>query len=135
MMTDDTDYYAALGLTPDASREEIVVARRKVLRALHPDANGAPEAAERFDAAYKMFAVLCDPERRAAYDRGRVRPGGGALLLCRDCGGAGVSVIIVCATCGGTGRSSIGFSPACTACDGTGRLGIVCELCHGAGWR
>ena len=131
VMTDDSDYYAALGLVPGVSREEIVAARRKVLRALHPDTNASPEAAERFDAASKMFAVLCDPERRAAYDQGRA----GTLLLCRDCGGAGVSVIIVCETCGGTGRASIGFSPTCTACDGTGRLGIMCELCHGAGWR
>lgn len=129
------DYYTALGLSPDAPRAEILAARRKTLRALHPDTNAAPEAAERFDAAYKMFAVLCDPERRAAYDRGRTQSGSSTLLLCRDCGGAGVSIIIVCETCGGSGRSSIGFSPTCTACDGTGRLGIVCELCHGAGWR
>lgn len=129
------DYYDELGLAPDASRQEILTARRRLLRTLHPDTNASPEAADRFDEAYKMFAVLCDPNRRAAYDRGRAEPGSATLLLCRDCGGAGVSVIIVCETCGGSGRSSIGFSPACTACDGTGRLGIVCELCHGAGWR
>lgn len=134
---DTSDYYAALGLAPDASREEIMAARRRTLRTLHPDANAAPEAAERFDEAYKMFAVLCDPERRAAYDRARApaNTGPATLLMCRDCGGAGVSAIIVCETCGGSGRSSFGFSPNCTACDGMGRLGIVCELCHGAGWR
>ena len=135
VMIDDTDYYAALGLEPGAAREEILAARRRTLRALHPDTNASPTAAESFDTAYKMFAVLCDPARRAAYDRARTQSDAPTLLLCRDCAGAGISVIIICETCGGTGQSSIGFSPRCTACDGTGRLGLTCDQCQGTGWR
>jgi molecular chaperone DnaJ len=65
------DYYAALGVEPNASPEEIKKAFRRLARESHPDANpGDPEAEARFRQAAEAYEVLSDPNRRAAYDRG-----------------------------------------------------------------
>jgi molecular chaperone DnaJ len=64
------DLYALLGVTPDASDEEIKRAYRARARALHPDANqGDPESEARFKEVTVAYEVLRDPERRARYDR------------------------------------------------------------------
>jgi molecular chaperone DnaJ len=65
------DYYAALGVSRDASAQEIKGAFRRIARESHPDANpGDVEAEERFRRAAEAYEVLSDPQRRAAYDRG-----------------------------------------------------------------
>jgi len=70
-MRERPDYYAILGVEPDASPEEIRRAYRRLARQYHPDVNnGDPEAEERFKAISQAYQVLSDPQRRAAYDRG-----------------------------------------------------------------
>src|SRR5690349_15088732 len=65
------DLYEILGVRRNASIAEIRRAYQKAARQLHPDLNpGDPVAAERFRAVSDAFAVLTDPLRRAAYDRG-----------------------------------------------------------------
>jgi molecular chaperone DnaJ len=65
-----SDYYERLGVSRDASESEIKKAFRRLARELHPDVNGHdPEAEEKFKAAAEAYEVLCDPERRATYDR------------------------------------------------------------------
>jgi hypothetical protein len=65
------DYYAVLGVSPDASPEEIRRAYRDLAKRFHPDANPDPAAAERMREINEAYAVLSDPAKRAAYDRAR----------------------------------------------------------------
>ncbi|MCO5316177.1 MAG: molecular chaperone DnaJ [Solirubrobacterales bacterium] len=64
------DYYEVLGLSREASDQEIKKRFRRVARELHPDVNGDdPEAEEKFKEAAEAYEVLSDDERRATYDR------------------------------------------------------------------
>jgi len=63
------DYYDVLGVSRDASLEEIKKAYRKLALEWHPDRNKSPEAEERFKEINEAYEVLSDPEKRAAYDQ------------------------------------------------------------------
>ncbi len=62
------DYYKILGVDRKASQEEIQKAYRKLAKKYHPDANTAPEAAEKFKEINEAYEVLRDPEKRKKYD-------------------------------------------------------------------
>ncbi len=65
-----TDHYQVLGLSPQASHEEVRAAYLRLMRASHPDTSpDDPEAAERARQANAAWEVLGDAARRAAYDR------------------------------------------------------------------
>lgn len=66
------DLYRVLGVAPEASRDAIVRAYRRLARRYHPDINTSPEAAERFDQITHAYQVLADPAARARYDATRV---------------------------------------------------------------
>jgi len=69
------DLYQLLGVRRTASAAELRRAFQKHARRLHPALNpGDPIARQRFEEMSRAFEVLSDPQRRASYDRGEVRP-------------------------------------------------------------
>ncbi len=64
------DYYEILGVSRESTDQEIKSAYRKLALQYHPDRNpNNPDAEEKFKEASEAYAVLCDSEKRATYDR------------------------------------------------------------------
>lgn len=73
----EKDFYKVLGVSKDASAEEIKKSYRKLARQNHPDANrGDAKAEERFKEVSEAYSVLSDPAKRKEYDEARSLFGG-----------------------------------------------------------
>lgn len=67
---DKPDYYSVLGVSHNASEEDIKKTYRRLAIKYHPDKNpGNIKAEERFKETSEAYAVISDPEKRAKYDR------------------------------------------------------------------
>jgi molecular chaperone DnaJ len=67
-MAEKRDYYEVLGVSKNASKDEIKDAYRKLAMQYHPDRNKAPDAEEKFKEISEAYAVLSDDEKRQQYD-------------------------------------------------------------------
>ena len=76
-MNEKRDYYAVLGVSREASQEEIKKAFRKLALKLHPDKNpDDAQAEEQFKEAAEAYQVLSEPSKRSQYDQfGHAAPG------------------------------------------------------------
>ncbi len=63
------DYYEVMGISRDATQDEIKRAYRKLARKYHPDVSKEADAEEKFKQLGEAYEVLKDPEKRAAYDQ------------------------------------------------------------------
>lgn len=73
------DYYSILGVSRDASADQIKKAYRKMAMKVHPDVATDPDAEEKFKQVNEAYEVLSDPNKKAIFDRGGdpMGPGGG----------------------------------------------------------
>src|SRR3954452_748868 len=69
MATAERDYYDLLGVSRDASDNDIKKAFRRLARQLHPDVSEEPDAEERVREISEAYEVLADDETRQLYDR------------------------------------------------------------------
>ena len=68
--TTPRDPYEVLGISRDASEQDVKKSFRRLARELHPDVNAHdPQAENKFKEAAEAYEILSDPERRATYDR------------------------------------------------------------------
>lgn len=63
------DYYKVLGVSRDASQDELKKSYRKLARKYHPDVSKVANAEERFKEVGEAYEALKDPEKRAQYDQ------------------------------------------------------------------
>ena len=79
----NTEFYDRLGVSKNASADEIKKAYRKLSKKYHPDINKEPGAEEKYKEVQEAYETLSDDQKRAAYDQYGVAGANGGF------GGAG----------------------------------------------
>lgn len=69
MAEEKRDYYEVLGVSKNASKDEIKSAYRKLAKKYHPDINHDADAPKKFEEVQEAYDILSDDQKRAAYDR------------------------------------------------------------------
>lgn len=69
-MADKRDYYEVLGVSKDASSDDLKKAYRKLAKQYHPDMNPGDKTAEtKFKEVNEAYEVLNDPAKRQRYEQ------------------------------------------------------------------
>jgi len=99
-MNTEKDFYAILGLSRNATQDQIKKAYRNLARKHHPDMNqGDKRSEEKFKEIQHAYETLSDPEKRKTYDMfgtagfGGQRPGGGGSYRQHSRGFPGIDEI------------------------------------------
>ncbi|EMS7183443.1 DnaJ C-terminal domain-containing protein [Campylobacter lari] len=114
--------YETLGVSQNASADEIKKAYRKLARQYHPDINKEAGAEEKFKEINAAYEILSDEKKRAQYDRYGDSMFGGQSFhdFSRNAGGADINDILNNIFGGGFGR---GFSSSNNFRSGFGGFG------------
>jgi len=156
------DLYETLGVSREASADEIKKSYRKLARELHPDVNPDPAVQDRFKEITAAYEVLSDPNKRQNYDQGgqgfngfgNANFGFGDIMDAFFGGGGnsrgprprmrhGQDALIrvdieLAEACFGTDRElNVETAILCTQCSGSGCANgsnlKTCEICRGKG--
>src|SRR5690606_36201115 len=107
----EKDFYAILGVSPDASDADIKKAYRKLARKYHPDKNpGDATAEQKFKDVGEAHSVLSNKEQRQEYDAIRQMARGGARFRAGGPGGGGGFEDIFSAFGAGPGGTRVRYS-------------------------
>ena len=68
-MAEQMNPYDVLGVSKDASDDEIKKAYRKLSKKYHPDLNHEPGAEKKFKEVNEAYEILSDPQKKAQYDQ------------------------------------------------------------------
>ncbi|EAL5903088.1 J domain-containing protein [Campylobacter lari] len=117
--------YEILGVSQNASADEIKKAYRKLARQYHPDINKEAGAEEKFKEINAAYEILSDEKKRAQYDRYGDSMFGGQSFhdFSRNAGGADINDILKNIFGGGFGGFSGGFSSSNNFRSGFGGFG------------
>lgn len=150
-----SNHYETLGVSKDASDEDIKKAYRRLSKQYHPDLNdGAKSSEDKFKEVNEAYSVLSNPEKRQAYDNpnpfeglfgrspfggfgARPKPRKPDLNQPRDGKFIGVEVLLPLKTYifGGTFKLVTSYYEGCVDCGGKGFLtGEECTFCNGSGY-
>lgn len=157
------DHYEVLGVSRDATTDEIKKAYRRLARELHPDVNPGADASERFKKVTHAYDVLSDAKQRQQYDLGGQGGGGfsggdfgnfGDIFETFFGGGGGsrgpksrrergqdallrVEVDLDEVIFGTHRDLEVDTAVLCETCHGTccqpGTAPVTCDICHGTG--
>lgn len=150
-----SDHYETLGVSRNASSEEIKKAYRKLARELHPDVNPSEQAQEKFKSVTQAYEVLGDEQTRRNYDMGGSEAsfgfgdifetffGGGGQRGPRSRAERGQDALIRVeltfeeAIFGAEKSIPVDTAVLCETCNGScakpGTSAKVCDICRGAG--
>lgn len=149
-----SDHYETLGVSRNASQEEIKKAYRKLARELHPDVNDSAEAQEQFKLVTHAYEVLGDEQSRRSYDMGGQEAFGFGDIFETFFGGGGqrgprsraergqdallrVELSFEEAIFGAEKSIPVDTAVLCQTCNGScakpGTSAKVCDICRGAG--
>ncbi|WP_139451816.1 DnaJ C-terminal domain-containing protein [Campylobacter armoricus] len=117
--------YDTLGVSKNASADEIKKAYRKLARQYHPDINKESGAEEKFKEINAAYEILSDEKKRAQYDRYGDSMFGGQSFhdFSRNAGGADINDILNNIFSGGFGGFGRGFSSSNNFSGGFGGFG------------
>ncbi len=117
--------YETLGISQNASADEIKKAYRKLARQYHPDINKEAGAEEKFKEINAAYEILSDEKKRAQYDRYGDSMFGGQSFhdFSRNAGGADINDILNNIFGGGFGGFGRGFSSSNNFRSGFGGFG------------